>query len=54
METDFSALVFCFSELLLLYAGLLALAKDSQFIPRHDYARMKNPLPMPFPFGLPG
>ena len=43
MDTAFSILMFCFSGMLLLYAGLLALAKDPQLIPRHYYAKIKNP-----------
>ena len=35
-------MMFCMAGGLLLYAGLLALARDPMLIPRHYAARMKN------------
>lgn len=43
MEYGFSVLMFCFAGMLLLYAGLLALAKDPKMIPRHESAEIKDP-----------
>lgn len=43
MEYAFSILMFCFAGMLLLYAGLLAAAKDPQLIPRHFASKIKNP-----------
>ena len=42
MEYVYSIMMFCMAGGLLLYAGLLALAKDPMLIPRHYAARMKD------------
>ena len=42
MEYAYSILMFCMAAGLLLYAGLLALAKDPMLIPKHYAAKMKN------------
>lgn len=42
MKYGFSILMFCFSAGLLLYAGIIAAAKDPQLIPRHYCAKIKN------------
>ncbi len=39
----FSILMFCFSGALLLYAGVLALAKNPDLIPRSHAVQMKDP-----------
>jgi len=42
MEYVYSIIMFCMAGGLLLYAGLLALAKDPMLIPKHYAANMKN------------
>ncbi len=42
MEYGFGILMLCMAGMLLLYAGLLALIKDPQMIPRHYAVNMKN------------
>lgn len=42
MEYVYSIIMFCMAGGLLLYAGLLALAKDPMLIPKHHAANMKN------------
>ena len=42
MEYVYSIIMFCMAGALLLYAGLLALAKDPTLIPRHYAVKMKN------------
>ena len=42
MEYAYSIMMFCMAGGLLLYAGLLALAKDPMLIPKHHVAKMKN------------
>ena len=43
MENGFSVLMICFAGLLLLYAGVLALSKDPNLIPKVYAAKIKNP-----------
>ena len=42
MEYVYSIMMFCMAGGLLLYAGLLALAKDPMLIPKHWAAKMDN------------
>ena len=42
MEYVYSIMMFCMAGGLLLYAGLLALAKDPMLIPKHLAAKMDN------------
>ena len=42
MKYGFSILMFCFSAGILLFAGLIALAKDPALIPRHYTAKIRN------------
>ena len=42
MEYVYSIIMFCMAGGLLLYAGILALAKDPMLIPRHYAANMRN------------
>lgn len=43
MEYAYTIMMIAFGVMMLLYAGLLALCKDYKMIPRHWYARPKDP-----------
>ncbi len=42
MKYGFSILMFCFSAGILIFAGILAAAKDPTLIPRHYSVKIKN------------